>query len=114
MGDQRVKARRRTPLKYKLNTRAWTKLKARHRSYCAARRLECARCRQPIDYSLPYRNPDGTVNLRSYECGHIISRRDRLDLMYVWSNLQPEHVTCNRGAQAKGVVPQEDWVQPSF
>lgn len=103
-----VKARRRTPLKYRLNSQAWKLLKQKHRSYCAARHLPCARCHNPIDYSLP------AQHRLAYETGHIISRRDRLDLMLVWANLQPEHVKCNRSAGSKPPVPEQDWVRPKF
>lgn len=110
MGRSEVvaKARRTTPLKYRLNTRAWTKLKDKHRSYSAARQLPCARCRNPIDYSLPSQHRE------AYETGHIVSRKERPDLMYVWANLQPEHVKCNRSAGSKAPVAQDDWVRPSW
>lgn len=106
--DITVKARRTTHPSYRLNTRAWTVLKGKHRNYCAAHHLPCARCRNPIDYSLP------PQHRMAYETGHIISRKERPDLMYVWANLQPEHVKCNRSAQANPVVPQQDWVRPKF
>lgn len=103
-----VKARRRTPLSVPLNSQAWINLKAKHRSYCAARNLPCARCRNPINYNLPPQHRLG------YETGHIISRKERPDLTLVWANLQPEHVKCNRSAGVKPTVPQQDWVRPKF
>jgi hypothetical protein len=103
-----VKPRRRTPFIYRLDNHRWRVLKAKHKAHSRSRNLPCARCHNAIDYSLP---PQHRL---AYETGHVISRKDRPDLMYVWANLQAEHVKCNRSAQSNRVVAQHDWVRPSW
>lgn len=103
-----AKVRRATPFTYRLDNHRWRVLKGKHRKYCAAQQLPCARCGQPIDYRLP------AQHRYAYETGHIISRKERPDLMYAWANLQAEHVKCNRSAQANPVVAQHDWVRPTW
>lgn len=103
-----VKARRRTHPTYRLDNHRWRVLKAKHKAHSASQHAPCARCGGAIDYSLP------PQHRYAYETGHIISRRDRPDLMYVWANLQAEHVKCNRSAGANPSVSQQDWVRPSW
>ncbi len=82
----------------------WRKLWAAQR----AKRLPCAICGQPIDYSLVYPDPG------SFSVDHRVARGHRLDLAEDPGNLTSSHLQCN---QAKGDRPEppslgllsEDW-----
>lgn len=93
---------------FSTNDQAWLNLKGKHKAYSKSHALPCARCRAPIDYSLP------AQHRWAYETGHKQSRKHRPDLALIWNNLQAEHCGCNRSAQEKDQVPQQDWVQPSW
>ncbi len=75
------------------STRQFRKLKAQLR----ARRLPCAICGQPIDYSLKWPDPG------SFSADHRrpLSRNPHLAEDY--GNLQPAHLSCN---QSKGDAEQ--------
>lgn len=110
-----VKPRRATPLKYKLNTQAWTVLKAKHKAYSKSRHLPCWLARYgmclldgvPIDYV----HPDTDA---SYETDHKVPRSVDMQKMYVWSNLEASHRRCNRSRQDKAVEVEHIWVRPRF
>jgi len=55
----------------------------------------CARCHQPIDYSVPPHTTDDSHNL-----GHIRSVEDFPELQEDPSNFQHEHRLCNLAAGA--------------
>lgn len=61
-----------------------------------AQRLQpCARCKQPIDYNAKPGEPD------AFNAGHIRSVKHFPHLRYDRANLQPEHESCNKSAQAR-------------
>ena len=60
------------------------------RKHGARNQLPCAICRQPIDYSLGYPDPN------SCSVQHLIPRSVRPDLTWDPSNWAPAHLTCNK------------------
>jgi hypothetical protein len=81
-----------------LNTRVWRKTRERMRlTWMLA---PCARCGQPIDYSLKHPHPGSLV------CGHRVGRAEAtrrgwtIQQIHDPSNLQPEHRACSNSSVA--------------
>lgn len=93
--------------------RRWQRLKAD----VYARRRPCCRCGQPIDYGLPYRDPDtGTVNPDSKSVDHYphpLSTHPHL--AEDPANLAAAHLRCNTSAGTSTDdttdlgTPSEEW-----
>lgn len=78
--------------------RRWRALVQRVR----ARDRVCYRCRQPIDWSVPYRDPEtGEVNPDSGSVDHVVPLSIRPDLAEDLANLAAAHLQCNQAAGAK-------------
>jgi hypothetical protein len=117
-----VKPRRTTTLvSPRLDHYAWRKLKRDHKAHSKIHQSPCwlneyGLCLYhgaPIDYDAK----PGTR--RAYETDHKQTRHARPDLWLVWANLGASHVACNRSRQNKtvtpnDVVPQANWVRPTF
>lgn len=77
------------------------------RNLKAQRRQPCARCGQPIDYSLPWDDPG------AFSVGHIKPWTTHPHLREDPGNLQPEHRRCNVSAQTSTApslgVTSTDW-----
>lgn len=86
------------------STRRWQQLKRE----VYARRANCCRCGQPINYSLPYRNPaTGDVEPDSKTVDHYpFPLSIRPDLAEDISNLAAAHLRCNVSAGDRGVTHQ--------
>lgn len=111
-----VKARRRTPLNYRIDNHAWRVLSRKYKAHSKTRNSGCwlheyGMCLfdgAPIDYvAMP-----GTR--MAYETDHVKPRATHPHLMYVWANLRASHCACNRSRQAKPVVQQGIWIKPTF
>lgn len=57
-----------------LTSRYYRKLRATFRAQCAEQSATCWLCGQPIDYSIPWKNEDGTVNDDAFELDHLYPR----------------------------------------
>lgn len=77
-----------------------TQQRDRDRELLARIGAPCHICGKPIDYTLPYRYPDGTVNPASFVADHVHAYArggaDRIE------NKRPAHARCN---SAKGDRP---------
>lgn len=71
--------------------RRYRSLKAQIR----ATETHCFRCGQPIDWSIPYRDAEGNVNLASGSVEHKQTRSGHLDLAEDRGNLGASHLDCN-------------------
>jgi len=90
-----------------LDHNAWRQLKRKFKAHCHSRNLPCWLCREYINYNL-------TSGRWAFEADHYHPRKTHPHLVLSWANLRPSHVKCNRARQAKVVVSQQDWVQPSW
>lgn len=79
------------------DTRTWRRLKAE----VYARLAPCCRCHQPIDYTLPYRDPaTGRVDNRSKSVDHYPHPlTTHPHLAESLDNLAAAHLGCNASAQ---------------
>jgi 5-methylcytosine-specific restriction endonuclease McrA len=68
------------------------------------RRGPCILCGQPIDYTLPFVNPDGTRNPGAFTLEHIKPRSTHPHLVEDPTNCAPAHYSCN---QRKGDREQD-------
>lgn len=90
---------------------AWRTLGGRRRTLArqvyardrAEHDYRCPRCGQPIDWALPYRDPDtGAVDPRSKSVDHVHETQDGGALTDL-DNLASVHLTCNssKGAERR-------------
>lgn len=96
------------------HTDRWRKVKAQAFRRDMARLAPCWICGQPIDYTLPSTNPDGSTNVDAYEADHYKPRRRYPELAYDITNLLPSHVSCNRSRgdaePERGIgTPSREW-----
>ena len=71
-----------------------TATRDQHRRAIARTRPPCGICGDPIDYAIPYRADDGTVNLDAYVVDHVIPlNRGGPDTL---ENKTAAHARCNR------------------
>lgn len=72
-----------------------------YRALCRTVRREehtCWLCRQPIDVTLPYRDPGtGRVNPRSWSLDHVLPLDDWPHLGLDRTNARAAHLSCNSG-----------------
>lgn len=66
-----------------------------------ATETHCWRCGQPIDWSIPYRDDHGNVNLDSGSGEHKIPLTARPDLAEDPGNVGASHLRCNLAAGAR-------------
>lgn len=91
--------------------RPWERLKAE----VYARRERCCRCGMPIDYALPYIDPEtGRPNPQSKSVDHYpYPLSTHPHLAEDPSAVRAAHLLCNMSAGANGdvarVAPSEDW-----
>ena len=91
--------------------RRWHRLKAE----VYARRGQCCRCGQPIDYELPYLDAvTGRPDPQSKSVDHYpYPRSTHPHLAEDPANLAPAHLGCNQSASNKGTKPagvtSRDW-----
>lgn len=78
------------------NTRRMHKLRAEFFARGKREQAPCARCRQPIDYTVPPHTTDDSHNL-----GHIRSVEQFPELQEDPSNFQHEHRSCNLAAGSR-------------
>jgi hypothetical protein len=79
----------------------------RTRQHWIAQRLPCSVCGQAIDYDHGRYLADGSLNLRSFVCGHVVDRR--IALARGWTaeqadalaNTRPECAACSNRAGAR-------------
>ena len=64
------------------------------RKHGARNNLPCCICKQPIDYTLKYPDPN------SVSVQHVIPRSVRPELTWEPSNWAPAHLTCNKAEGA--------------
>lgn len=87
-----------------------TTVRDQDRRTIARTKPPCGICSESIDYRIPYRKPDGTVNLDAFVVDHIIPLHhggpDSLD------NKQAAHVRCNRAKSDNLPTPppQTEWI----
>ena len=90
--------------------RPWERLKAQVR----ARETHCWQCGQPIDWTIPYRDPDtGAVNADAGTVEHINPRSTHPHLAEDPANLGASHRRCNLQAGTSGTIergtPSRQW-----
>lgn len=87
-----------------------TATRDQHRRTIARSKPPCGICGDPIDYAIPYRADDGTVNLDAYVVDHVLPVHhggpDTLD------NKQAAHARCNRAKSDNLPAPPEptEWL----
>ena len=71
-----------------------------------ATETHCYRCGQPIDWSIPYRDPHtGEVRMDAGTVEHINAVSKRPDLIYDRANAAASHRGCNIKASDADIVP---------
>ena len=91
------------------NGARWRTLKAQAFDRDRTRNAPCARCHQPIDYTI---TPDEyTYRPNAHEPDHIKPRSTHPHLTYELSNLRPSHASCNRSRGDKPIETTHRWEQ---
>ena len=99
-----------------LDTRRYRQLRARCLAECQASAVPCWLCAQPIDYTIPWRDPHtGQVNDDAFELDHLYPRSTHPELSEDYGNFRASHRSCNRERGNKmprgGLgVPTRRWV----
>ena len=94
--------------------RDYWRLRQRFFEQCAATGTPCWLCGQSIDYSLPWRDDDGTVNDEAFELDHLHPVSTHPELVKDPANFRASHRECNRNrANKKAInkigIPSRRW-----
>lgn len=77
-------------------SRRYRLLKSRFREECARDNARCWICDQPIDYSVPYKDPvTGNVNQDAFQLDHLYPRSTHPEMAEDKANFRPSHGSCN-------------------
>lgn len=88
-----------------------------YRTQCENTDARCWLCNQPIDYSIPWRDPyTGHVNDDAFELDHLYPRSKHPELAEDPAAYRPSHRACNRQRSNKlsltGLgTPTRQWVK---
>ncbi|MFJ3030959.1 HNH endonuclease [Rothia terrae] len=78
-------------------SRLYRKHRIQFKAQCAASNAPCWLCNQPIDYSIPWKDPlSGGINDDAFELDHLYPRSTHPELAEDPGNYRPSHRSCNR------------------
>lgn len=78
-------------------SRWYRKLRKDFRASCQQAAAPCWLCGQPIDYTIPWKDPlTGEVNDEAFELDHLLPRSTHPELAEDPGNFRPTHRSCNR------------------
>lgn len=75
----------------------------RNRRYARKGHPACHICGRAIDYTIPYRNADGTVNPEAFVADHV--RALAKGGAHTTANVKAAHAGCNNKKRARDVAP---------
>ena len=86
----------------RLDSRRYRAMRKAFRDECEAVAASCWLCNQPIDYSIPWKDPlTGQINDDAFELDHLYSRSKNPELTLDKANFRPSHRSCNRAKSNK-------------